>query len=114
MHGRELARQRSGGQAAALSSTVVTMTARPAQDYLHLGFCEAVTPADRRPKENLAILGQEVEREQVAEAPAESGIGITAVGDPGSPPMRPLAMTLVSMTATGGVTSAVAARRVPP
>ena len=39
------------------------------QDSVHAGIPEAVTPADPGPQENLAVLGKQVERQQIREAP---------------------------------------------
>jgi hypothetical protein len=44
------------------------------QDRIHAGVPEAVTPADSGPEENLAVLGQEVEREQVGEPPPQHAV----------------------------------------
>jgi hypothetical protein len=44
------------------------------QNHLHLGVAEAVTPADSRSKENLTVLGQEIERKQEGKAPAQHGV----------------------------------------
>jgi hypothetical protein len=84
------------------------------QNHLHLGVAEAVTPADGRSKENLTVLGQEIERKQEGKRPSSMASRITVVGDLRSAPMRPLTTTLVSITAAGSVTCAVAARHVSP